>query len=99
MKWYHFWVEFLFGLGILFWDKIAVLLLFIYLTIRLTLIYEYLRKLIRIYQIGNETKILAIAKKLKISREEISKLADEELNKLTVEQKVQIEKDFKDVSR
>lgn len=99
MKWYHFWVEFLFGLGILFWEEVAVLLLFIYLVIRLTLIYEYLRKLIRVYQIGNETKILAITRKLKISREEISKLADEELDKLTVEQKTQIEKEFRDVSR
>ncbi|MBI3485307.1 hypothetical protein HY025_00010 [Candidatus Daviesbacteria bacterium] len=100
MKWYHFWVEFVFGLGILFWDKIAVLLLFIYLVIRLTLIYEYLRKLIRIYQISNEAKIMAIVKKLKITKEEITKnYEEEELAKLTPKQKQQLEKDVNDIMR
>lgn len=99
MKWYYFWVELLFGTGILLWKEASILLLFVYLVIRLTIVYEYLRKLIRVYQIGNELKILAIIKKLKISKEEILKISEEELNKLTVEQRKQVEKDFSDINR
>jgi len=99
LKWYHFWVEFLFGFAIYLWEDIAILLLFIYLVLRLTLIYEYLRKLIRVYQFSNEVKIMAIAKKLDISEDEISKLGDKELAKLTVDQKNSLERDFKDIMR
>lgn len=55
-----FWVEGLFGLEILFFKEYAILLFFIYIVIKLTTIYEALRKLVRAYQVFNEVNLLAI---------------------------------------
>ena len=98
MKWYHFWAEILFGLAILTFDKYAVFLLFVYLVIRLTYIYELLRKMIRVYQVANEIKFIAIMYKLKVSEREISEVMDKTFDELTEEQKEQLDKDFKDIT-
>lgn len=94
MKLTDFWVEGLFGLAILFFQQYAIFLLFIYIVIRLTVIYEALRKLIRVYQVSNEVKLLAIMNKLKITEEEIQKEMNKNLDKLTPKQKEMLEKDF-----
>lgn len=97
MKLTDFWVEALFGLSILFFREYAILLLFIYIVIRLTVIYEALRKLIRVYQVGNEVKLLSIIKKLKISDEEIQEEIDRNFDKLTPKQREMLEKDFQSI--
>jgi len=97
MKWYHFWAEILFGLAILTFNEYAVFLLFIYLAIRLTVVFELLRKLIRVYQVANEVKIIAIMHKLKISEKDILDIIDSSLGELTEKQREQLNKDFKDV--
>lgn len=97
MKLTDFWVEVLFGLAILFFQQYAIFLVFIYIVIRLTVIYEALRKLIRVYQVGNEVKLLTIMKKLKITDEEIQEEAKINLDKLTPKQRETLEKDFQSI--
>ena len=97
MKLTDFWAEALFGLAILFFREYAIFLLFIYIVIRLTIIYEAFRKLIRVYQVANDVKLLAIMKKLKITEEEIQKETNENLEKLTPKQREMLEKDFQSI--
>lgn len=97
MKLTDFWVEALFGLAIFFFPDYAVFLLFIYIVIRLTIIYEALRKLIRAYQVFNEVKFLAIISKLKISKEELQEEANKYPEKLTPKQKEMLEKDLQSI--
>lgn len=99
MKLSNYWVEALAAVAILVFNEFAILILYLYLVVRLTLIYEFLRKLIRTYQVANETKILAIIKKLNISNHEISEVMEKELSKLTPQQKAQLEKDVADIFR
>lgn len=94
MKWYHFWVEFIFGVAILAWPKISIFLLFVYVVIRFTLVYEALRKMIRIYQIGNELKLLTMMKKLKVKQGDIEAEWEKHQKTLSEEAKEQIQKDL-----
>lgn len=93
MKITDFWAEVVFGLLILFFAEYALFLLFIYIVIRLTLIYEALRKLIRTYQVANEIKLMAIMKKLKVSDEEVEKITKDMLENLTPKQRELLEND------
>ena len=58
---------------------------------------DYLRKLIRIFQIFNEVKMISIIRKLGISEEEIKKVYDEEEKKWNEKQREEINKDLLDI--
>lgn len=55
---------------------------------------EYLRKMIRVFQVMNEIKLIAIVRKLNISNEEAQKVADEVRQKTGEEKWRVIEKEF-----
>ncbi|MBU0661006.1 hypothetical protein KKG22_02380 [Patescibacteria group bacterium] len=87
---------------------VAFLILFLFDSIEWFLLYAFviyliqsekrtdcLRKLIRVYQVGNEIKLLAIIKKMNISEEEIDNIFEDNLSD---EQKKDLEKDFDDLS-
>ncbi|MFH0857687.1 MAG: hypothetical protein V1848_02990 [Candidatus Magasanikbacteria bacterium] len=58
---------------------------------------NYLRKLIRVYQVANEVKIMGIIKKLGVSEEELQEIGDEVENNLTVDQRKSLYKDMDDL--
>ncbi|MHB8913804.1 MAG: hypothetical protein ACYC4I_02230 [Minisyncoccota bacterium] len=59
---------------------------------------NYLRKLIRVFQVANEAKIMAIANKVGVTREEIEKIAADEEEKIGAEKWKELEKDFADLA-
>jgi hypothetical protein len=58
---------------------------------------NYLRKLIRVFQVMNEIKLLSIIKKLKITNEEGQEISDEVESQLTDEQRASLHKDMDDL--
>ncbi len=59
---------------------------------------NYLRKMIRSYQVFNDIRLMALMKKLKISTGEVKKIMDEQKEKISSAQWQQIEKDWKDIN-
>ncbi len=59
---------------------------------------DYLRKIIRVFQVFNETKIMTIMKKLNISEEEIKKTLEKTKESLSAEKWESLERDFKDIT-
>ena len=60
---------------------------------------DYLRKLIRVFQVVNEIKILAIIRKLKITQDDLSIVAESQKSELGKEKWDEIEKEFDDLTR
>jgi hypothetical protein len=55
---------------------------------------DYIRKLVRVYQVMNEGKLISIIRKLGITNEELQKLGDETENNLTEEQRKSLYEDM-----
>ncbi|MBT3817075.1 MAG: hypothetical protein HOE80_03400 [Candidatus Magasanikbacteria bacterium] len=88
---------------------LAIIILYVIKDINLFLLYafiiylissekriDYIRKLIRVYQVGNEVKLLSIIKKLKITDEEIENIFE---NTVTEEEKNNLDKEFNDLKK
>ena len=92
-----YWLEILGGAAILFFVEDIRWFLF-YLLVLLILISElqkdYLRKLIRVFQVTNEGKLMGIIKKLNISAGELQEIGDEVENNLTDAQKKSLYQDM-----
>ena len=58
---------------------------------------DNIRKLVRVYQVFNETKIQAIARKLHVSEDDIQSIMDETKNNTPADKWESLEKDFKDI--
>ena len=71
---------------------------YIILLIKMDMTTDYLRKLIRVFQVANEAKLAAIARKLKITDEEYADIAKETQGNLTPEQWKSLEEDIKSIS-
>ncbi len=95
-----YWFEILAGGAILLFVEDIRWFLF-YLLIILLLTSErrtdYLRKLIRVFQVTNEGKLMGIIKKLNITTEELQEIGDEEENRLTEEQRKSLYQDMDDL--
>ncbi len=72
---------------------------FMALLIGLDMKVDYLRKLVRVFEVWNETKLIAIQRKMQITNEDITKIAEENMEKLTEEQRKSLEKDLQDILR
>ena len=91
-----YWLDILAGGAILiFADDIRWFLF--YLLIEFLLASDYLRKLIRVYQVTNECKLMGIIKKLKVTKEELQEIGDETENSLTEEQRKSLFQDMDDL--
>jgi hypothetical protein len=94
------WVEILVGILILFsvddirWFWLYLLLVIVHMVGHSA---NYLRKLIRVYQVFNEMKLIVIMRKLKITEDEISIVTDEEKRKMGDEKWQEIEKELQDL--
>lgn len=60
---------------------------------------DFLRKLVRVFQVFNEVKLLSIVRKLKISDDEISIVMENEKKEIGIEAWAEIEKDFRDIKK
>ncbi len=58
---------------------------------------DYLRKLIRVYQVANEGKLMSIIRKMGIKPEELQKLGDEVESGLTEKQRESLYQDMNDL--
>lgn len=58
---------------------------------------NFLRKLIRVFQVANEAKLIVIMRKLKITDDEISIVADNLKEKMGVEKWNEIEKELQEL--
>lgn len=99
MKKKLFLLEFLIGLSILFTLDLRWFLLY-FLFLFLTIPYQqadYLRKLIRVFQIHNEIRLLAITRKLKISDEELSIVLDSQRKKIGEEKWKEVENELNEI--
>lgn len=96
-----FWIEILLGILIILniedirWFLLYFLILFLIVSTKQI---DYMRKLIRVFQVFNEIKLLAIIRKLKISDDEISIVADGERRNMGKDKWEEIEKEFNDLS-
>lgn len=95
-----YWLEILVGSIILFavndtrWFLLYFLIIFL---ISSELRTDYIRKLVRVYQVFNEGKFIGIIRKLGITDEELQELGDEIENNLTDEQRKSLYKDMDDL--
>lgn len=92
-----YWVEILMGIIILLATDDIRWFLFYFLIIFLVsseLRIDYIRKLVRVYQVMNEGKLISIIRKLGITNEELQKLGDETENNLTEEQRKSLYEDM-----
>lgn len=95
-----FWLEILLAIIILYWaDNLQFFLLYGFVVILFTIwrLTNYLRKMVRIYQVFNEVKVLSIIRKLKITDDEISIVMEGEKNKMGKDKWDEIEKEFKEL--
>lgn len=78
---------------------IVGLIIYCFIVILLNLAYyiDFLRGLIRVFQVGNEAKIVTIMRKLKITDKEMGDIAEEIKGKSTEKQWASLEKDIKDL--
>lgn len=60
---------------------------------------EYLRKMMRVFQTANEVKIMAIIKKLNISKEEIDEIIEVNKKKVSKEGWESLEEDIADITK
>ena len=74
--------------------KAFLIYAFFWIIIKIDITTDYLRKVIRTFQVMNELKLLAIVKKLDIKEEELDKLVEEMNSKLTDEQRKDLDEDF-----
>lgn len=97
---FSYWFEILAGGAILIFTEDIRWYLF-YLLIILLLISEihtdYLRKLIKVFQVTNEGKLMGIIKKLNVTEEELQKIGDEMENNLTEKQRKSLYQDMDDL--
>lgn len=90
-------VEIVLGIIILFSfdsSKWFLLYFFIVFLVSVARQFDYIRKQVRIYQIFNEIKVLTIIRKLKITDDEISIVADSERQKVGEKRWKEIEKEL-----
>lgn len=95
-----YWFEILAGGAILiFADDIRWYLFYLLIILLLTSerLTDYLRKLIRVFQVTNEGKLMGIMKKLKVTKEELQEIGDEMENNLTGEQRKSLYQDMDDL--
>lgn len=91
------WVEIVVGVLILInaddirWFYFYLMLITVWAVFRMG---DYLRKMIRMYQISNEIKILTIIRKLKITEDEISIVTDNEREKMGEKKWTELEKEL-----
>jgi hypothetical protein len=89
-------------LGVVFYSfSLEAFLIYalVVILIRIDVSTNYLRKMIRVFNVTTESKILAIAHKFKIGDEEIIKVLDDIESRQTKEQKESLVKDSQDISR
>lgn len=94
-----FWVEILLGIWTLFGSDIRWFLLYffvVFLFFNHTRT-DYLRKLVRYFQVHNEIKLLAIARKLKISDDELSIVMDGQKKNMGEKGWNDLEKEFEEL--
>lgn len=88
------------ALYFLFTAQYGLLIIFLYLWVMLFKIdgsFDFIRKLVRVYQSGNEAKLMAIMRKLKISNSEMQEI-DQEIDGLLSENaKKSLQKDASDL--
>lgn len=91
------WIELLVAFALLYFFEIKVFLFYFFIIylINSELKTDYIRKIIRIFQFWNEIKLMSILKKLWISDKEIKKISKETDDKLTIEQKKDLENDIR----
>lgn len=93
-----YWLELLVGAFIFFLIN-SIALDFFYVLLIMLISSEkrmnYLRALMRTYQIANDGKLLSLTKKLGITKEELESFGDELESQLTAEQMKALEEDFK----
>ena len=95
-----YWLEILVGgLILIFVPDIRWFLFYLLVILLLSsaLLIDSLRKIIRIYQVANEGKLMGIIKKLNITPEELQKLGDEYESTLTDKQKKSLYRDAHDL--
>jgi hypothetical protein len=95
-----YWLEILVGgLILIFVPDIRWFLFYLLVILLLSsaLLIDSLRKIIRIYQVANEGKLMSIIKKLNITPEELQKLGDEYESTLTDKQKKSLYRDAHDL--
>lgn len=95
-----YWLEILLGAFILLAaDDIRWFLFYLFLVLILMVsrTSDHLRKLMRVFQIGNEIKMLAVIRKLKITDDEISIVADDAQAKMGEAKWKEIEKELSDL--
>ena len=96
----EFWLEVLLGTLILFcannirWFLLYFFILFLILIERQ---YDYLRKLTRFYQLSNEIKLLTIIRKLKITDDEMSIVANNEIKNVDKKVWEEFQKEYDDL--
>lgn len=91
-----YWPELLIGVIILLCTSDIRWFLFyllLFLILILSHLFDFLRKLIRVFQVANELKLKSIMAKLNVSEEDIKKITDELEEGLTEEQKNSLTKD------
>ena len=91
-------IEILIAAAIIWYDQRLFLLYFFIIVLwKIDSKIEFLRKLIRVFGVIDEARLLAIARHLNVTEAQMNKVLKEALDKLSEEQRKLLEKDFKDI--
>ena len=82
------------GIPLIYFDIRFFLIFFLIVSL---LFFDYLRKLVRVNNYSNEMKILTIARKLNISKNEIKSTFEKEKERMSPKDYAALERDFKHI--
>lgn len=98
-RWIRYWFEMGLGAVILYFSvRLFLLYAFCYLIFLILDTADGLRRVLRVFQVANETKIALIGEKLGLTQEDYTQRADRDLASLSDEQRASLENDIKGIS-
>ncbi len=96
--WLIYLLELIFAIIIINWDlKIFLVYAFLMIIFKIDTSVNFLRKLIRVFQVTNEVRFISIQKKLKVKAEDTENIVKETEAKLTEEDLKQLNQDIADL--
>ena len=99
-SWWNYLLELIIAIILINWDlKIFLIYAYLLIVFKIDVAVNFLRKLIRVFHVSNEVKLISLQRKLKVKDEETQDIIKETEDNLTEEQLTQLKKDVTDLMK